>query len=249
MLIGMTTATDDGADHHWERVADEWTAWARTPGHDAYWAYRDQFGDFLPAAGSATLDLGCGEGRVARDLGACGHHVTATDFSAGLLAAAAADDSARAYVHADAARLPFADNSFDRVVAYNMLMDVPDMPAVVAEAGRVLAPAGVLTISIVHPFSDRGSFASDASDASFIVDGDYFGSTRFAGEETRDGHTMHFAGWSHPLSSYTTALTAAGLAITAMHEPLPRITDANAPVLGQWRRLPLFLWINAQALP
>ena len=25
---------------HWSRVAPEWTAWARAPNHDAFWAYR-----------------------------------------------------------------------------------------------------------------------------------------------------------------------------------------------------------------
>jgi hypothetical protein len=26
---------------HWCRFAREWIAWARTPNHDAFWAYRD----------------------------------------------------------------------------------------------------------------------------------------------------------------------------------------------------------------
>ncbi|MFD2262000.1 hypothetical protein ACFSM5_03810 [Lacibacterium aquatile] len=28
---------------HWSRVAEQWTPWARKPGHDAFWAYRDDF--------------------------------------------------------------------------------------------------------------------------------------------------------------------------------------------------------------
>jgi hypothetical protein len=29
------------ADHeHWSQIAPEWVAWARTPNHDAFWAYR-----------------------------------------------------------------------------------------------------------------------------------------------------------------------------------------------------------------
>ena len=34
--------TKTAADReHWARVARDWTAWARKPGHDAFWAYRD----------------------------------------------------------------------------------------------------------------------------------------------------------------------------------------------------------------
>ena len=40
------------------------------------------------------------------------------------------------YLLADAAALPFPDESFDLVVAYNSLMDVEDMPAAVSEAAR-----------------------------------------------------------------------------------------------------------------
>ena len=42
----------------------------------------------LPAAGRVTLDVGCGEGRVAGDLVGGGHTVTGVDTSPTLLAAA-----------------------------------------------------------------------------------------------------------------------------------------------------------------
>lgn len=73
----------------WESEAANWIAWARAPGHDAYWYYRDSFFDeILPPAGRATLDLGCGEGRVARDLKERGHHVTGVVSAPSLVGAA-----------------------------------------------------------------------------------------------------------------------------------------------------------------
>lgn len=27
----------------WEQDAEQWLRWARTPGHDEYWQYRDSF--------------------------------------------------------------------------------------------------------------------------------------------------------------------------------------------------------------
>jgi SAM-dependent methyltransferase len=233
------------AGSHWEQVANEWTDWARAPGHDAYWYYRDSFREFLPGPGATTLEIGCGEGRIARDLTSLGHDVTATDISPSLLAAAEAAGSARRYLVADAMCLPFDDGAFDRVVAYNVLMDVPDMGAAVAEAARVLADDGLLTMSIVHPFVDRGSFDGTEPDAPFVVPGTYFGRSHFTGTEVREGRTMHFAGWSHPLEDYAAALQAAGLVITALREPRPARLDGHDAALAQWERMPLFLWINA----
>src|ERR1700745_2949847 len=50
----------------WEARAGEWSAWARTPGHDIYfWRLNwPAFCELLPVPGEATLDLGCGEGGV-----------------------------------------------------------------------------------------------------------------------------------------------------------------------------------------
>jgi SAM-dependent methyltransferase len=231
---------------HWEGAASDWIDWARAPGHDAFWAFRDSFRSFLPPPGQATLDLGCGEGRVARELTALGHTVTATDVAPSLLEAAREAGSARSYVLADAAALPFRDGAFDRVVAYNMLMDVPDMPASVAEAGRVLAPGGTLTVSIVHPFADRGRFTGDEPGAPFTITGSYFGREHFSARVTEGEHRMTFDGWSHPLQDYTAALAAAGLAITGLREPGPDVD--RIPSLAQWTRLPMFLWINATPL-
>src|SRR5919198_6447948 len=87
-------------DRDWEDRADEWLAWARTPGHDAYWHYRDIFfEELVPRPWGRTLEIGCGEGRVSRDLAERGHHVTAVDSSPTLVTYARALDSRRPPVH------------------------------------------------------------------------------------------------------------------------------------------------------
>ena len=223
-------------------------AWARTQNHDAFWAYRDSLLTFIGQGEGDALDVGCGEGRVSRALKECGYRVTATDPVEAFIFAAKQAGSADDYKVADAANLPFADDTFDVVVAYNVLMDVEDVPAALKEARRVLRPSGTLIISIVHPFSDRGRFANSEPDAQFVLDRSYFGRERFEGIEERDGLRMHFAGWSQALENYMAALEAAGLAITSLREPVPEISNGKHQ-MERWRRIPLFLWIKARPYP
>jgi SAM-dependent methyltransferase len=228
---------------HWSAVAREWIAWARTPGHDVFWNYRKALAAFIGAGSGEVLDAGCGEGRVSRELKALGYRVTAADTAEEMIAAARELDSAHDYAVADARALPFAAERFDLAVAYNMLMDVEDVPATLKEIRRVLRAEGTLIVSIVHPFRDRGRFAGPEPDAPFILKGSYFGRVRFEGKEERDGLTMRFAGWSQPLEAYAAALEQAGFAITTLREPLPENGDP------QDSRVPLFLWLKARPLP
>jgi SAM-dependent methyltransferase len=232
---------------HWSRVAADWVAWAQAPDHDAFWAYRATLAAFIGRGQGHALDVGCGEGRVARELRALGYQVTAADAVAALVQAAAKADSAQAYVLADASELPFHDGTFDLVVAYNVLMDVSDVAAAVKEMRRVLRSAGQIVISIVHPFTDRGRFAGKATNAPFVLRGTYFGRQRFEGVEQRHGLRMPFAGWSQPLEAYVAALEAAGLAITSLREPVPHLASGRAH-LRPWTRMPLFLWLKARPL-
>jgi SAM-dependent methyltransferase len=233
------------AASHWEVFSTEWIDWVRTPDHDAFWMYLDEFRNFVPPAGTATCEIGCGEGRISRELTSLGHRVTGVDLSPSLLASAQEANSAERYVLADATALPFPDGHFDRVVAYNVLMDVPDLGAATAEAARVLAPNGILTISIVHPFTDLGAFDEVGR---FVLHGNYFECRPFAAVERSRGLTMHWDGWSRPLRDYVGALRSAGLVVEDLYEPVPAqgLDDEVDGRVDDWRRLPLFLWLNVR---
>jgi SAM-dependent methyltransferase len=224
----------------WETEASNWIAWARAPGHDAYWYYRDSFFDeILPPAGRATLELGCGEGRVVRDLQELGHRVTGIDAAPSLVAAARELDPGETYLVADASALPFEGGSFDLVVAYNSLMDVDDMPGAVSEAGRVLEAGGRLCICVTHPFFDSGEWESDAPDARFVIEGSYFGKRPFEGTFERNGLTITFRGWCYSLGDYSQALEDAGFVIERIREPVNALEDPRRD------RVPLFLQLRA----
>ena len=92
------------------------------------------------------LDLGCGHGHTTRMLSAQfpGAAATGFEYNAALVERATANPQNPPGVrfHGDAARLPFADGSFDLVFTRYMLLHVPDPPAVVREMRRVTRPGG-----------------------------------------------------------------------------------------------------------
>jgi SAM-dependent methyltransferase len=227
-------APERGA-HGFEDRAQGWLAWARTPGHDAYWVYREAFFALVPGPGAATLEVGCGEGRVTRDLVARGHRMTALDASPTLLRAAADTDSAARYVEGRAEALPLPDASFDLVVAYNSLMDVADMAMAVGEAARVLVRGGRLCACVTHPLADAGTWQDDEH---FAVTEPYLDRREMHVPVERDGLTFTFEGPAYPLSDYAGALESAGLAIEALREPAD-------PAGGRWARVPMFLMWRA----
>lgn len=220
---------------HWEAHAENWLRWAREPQFDAYWTHSGPpFFELLPRPGRATLEVGCGEGRVARDLARLGHRVTGVDSSPTLLRHAREADPDGDYVLADAAALPFADASFDVVVAFNSLMDIEDMPGAVREARRVLASDGCFCVCVVHPLVDAGVFEDD----SFVIRDSYFGRRRFEQTFERRGLEMTFGGWCYALEDYARALEDADFLIEALREP-------KDPAGGRMARIPNFLMLRA----
>jgi SAM-dependent methyltransferase len=226
-----------------EDRAETWIAWARWP-HDAYWFFRDAFFELLPATPRRTLDVGCGEGRVTRDLRACGYDAIGLDASPTLIAAAEAEDPDGEYVVAPAESIPLPDSSFELVTAYNSLMDVDDMPRAVAEVARVLEPGGALCACITHPIADSGSWQDDET---FVIRERYLDRRRFEGTFERPNlPPMTFSGWVYPLEAYSRAFEDAGLVLEALREPAA--TDAEVQLRGwerRWQRLPNFLMFRA----
>jgi ubiquinone/menaquinone biosynthesis C-methylase UbiE len=235
-----------GRDAEWESEAENWVRWARTPGHDAYWYFRDSFFDFIvPAPGRRTLEIGCGEGRVARDLTARGHRVTAIDNAFTLLRYARQDGPTAGYVRAESRVLPFPDRCFDVAVAYNSLQSLQcaaDMTATIREAGRVLDRGGRLCACVAHPVTDLGRFIGDDPDAPFVMRQHYFETLHVDDTVQKEGLTMTFRGWTYALEHYAQALEQAGFRLEALREPRP---TGAAGRYERWRRIPLFLFFRA----
>jgi ubiquinone/menaquinone biosynthesis C-methylase UbiE len=99
------------------------------------------------------LEVGCGPASLwssNRNRIPSGWRLTLSDFSAGMVREAAATLAGLPNVtfgQADAQRLPFANGSFDAVIANHMLYHVPDRALALAEFRRVLRPGGRLYVA------------------------------------------------------------------------------------------------------
>jgi ubiquinone/menaquinone biosynthesis C-methylase UbiE len=99
-------------------------------------------------AGERVLDAGCGTGWFAAGLRRARPdvHVVGSDLSAGMVAKSR-QAGAWPLVQGDATGLPFADGSFDVVVARGVLHHLPQVAPALAEWRRVLSPQGAVVLS------------------------------------------------------------------------------------------------------
>lgn len=126
------------------------------------------------APGETALDMGCGAGRHAFEMYRRGGRVTAFDLDQreldgvqtmlDAMGSADADEvvpsgaTART-VQGDAARLPFADGEFDRVVASEVLEHIPHAQPAIEELVRVLRPGGTMAVTVPRWLPERVCWA------------------------------------------------------------------------------------------
>ena len=132
--------------------------------------------DALPALrGARVLDAGCGPGQYISPTRALAGWLVALDIAHGRLQGI----DHRERVCGDVEALPFADDTFDVVMAMHMLYHVPDIPAAVAEMRRVLRDGGVL-----YAFTNSERAQHELLDLVTACGGDTagFGDARFSNE-------------------------------------------------------------------
>ncbi len=121
--------------------------WRRRAARSRTWLILELVG---PSARLHILDVGCGEAALAVTLAQRGALVTGVDVDPGMLAAgrarAEAAGVALELMTGDVRALPFADGSFDIVLAVTVLCFVDDTARALGEMARVLRPGGRLVI-------------------------------------------------------------------------------------------------------
>lgn len=99
----------------------------------------------------AVLDVGCGDGQIARALARTGCTVTGIDPTERNLEVARERGGGPTYINAGATDLPFEDSSFDAVVACLVFEHIDDVDGAIAEVARVLRPGGRFSFFLNHP--------------------------------------------------------------------------------------------------
>jgi ubiquinone/menaquinone biosynthesis C-methylase UbiE len=114
------------------------------------------------APGHRVLDVACGTGivtRTAADRVVPDGRAVGVDLNEAMLAVARQVRPDIEFRHADAAQLPFADESFDAVLSQMALMFFPDRAAAVQEMARVAVPGGTVAVLVPGALAHQQAFA------------------------------------------------------------------------------------------
>ena len=183
-----------------------------------------------------ALDVGCGEGRFCRIMQRAGIRTTGIDPTEALLARARELDPNGDYRLGRAESMD-ADASYDLVVSYLSLIDMPDLGAAIAKMVAALRPGGTLLIANLTSFNTAGQ------PDGWTRDGE--GISRFPIDHYMDERPIWLSwrgiriqNWHRPLSTYMTLLLDHGLLLRLFVEPEP--VGGDPAKIASHRRVPYF---------
>lgn len=193
----------------------------------------------LAVAPARALDVGCGEGRFCRMMQRHGIAVTGIDPTPALIVAARDRDPVSTYLEAFAEKLPLPDASFDLVVSYLTLIDIPDIQAAIPEMVRVMAPGATLLIANLNGFNTAGD--SDSWVKDLLGHRRFFAIDHYFKERSMwlEWRGIRVINYHRPFSTYMKALLACGLTLTYFDEPLP-VAETPASRAASYKRVPWF---------
>jgi SAM-dependent methyltransferase len=168
-----------------------------------------------------VLDVGTGEGQLARAVAGAGAQVVGLDPARAQLRVALQRGDGPSYVRGEAGALPFPTGSFDGALACLVFEHIDDGRAAIAEVARVLCPGGRFVFFLNHPLLQTpgsGWIDDRILDEQYWRIGPYLTVDRTM-EEVDNGVLIPFV--HRPLSHYVNALLGEGLDLVRMEEPAP----------------------------
>jgi ubiquinone/menaquinone biosynthesis C-methylase UbiE len=136
-------------------IHEEWERNYLGPELDRYYdaAFARIVRELQDSTGKTVLDLGCGYCYHTTRLARSDLSITGADFSEAALARAretlrdAGIAERVSLQQADATNLPFADDSFDNVVMWGVLMHIPECEKALTQVARILKPGGKFVLT------------------------------------------------------------------------------------------------------
>jgi SAM-dependent methyltransferase len=234
----------------WEQHAGWWQR-EFTDGADP--EYEEQIlplADEHLAGVTRLLDVGCGEGQLARRAAARlgpAARVTGVDPTRRQLDVATARGGPVVYARARAEALPFAAASFDAVVICLTLEHVEPFEPAVEEVARVLEPGGRFVLFLNHPLLQTpgsGWIDDHILEEQYWRVGPYLPDDESI-EEVAPGVRLPFM--HRPLSRYINVMADSGLLVERMDEPPPPPGFiAQAPEYAEAATIPRLLVLHAR---
>ncbi len=176
----------------------------------------------LLAGYQSVLDVGCGEGQIARRLVANGSStVVGVDPTSNQIIAARQRAGGPEYARAQAESLPVASSSFDAVIACLVFEHIADHVPAIGEIARVLRLGGRFVLFLNHPLLQcpgSGWIVDHVLEEEYWRIGPYL-TVDVSMEELAPGVALPFV--HRPMSHYLNALIGNGLDIVEMEEPPP----------------------------
>lgn len=222
---------------HWR---DSAAAWIKDQGERGDWSRRVILDPTLDKilsnlSGKRVLDLGCGEGRYSRVLKSRGAIVTGIDPTEPLIACAKQRDPESEYLLAAAESLPLADASFDMVLSYLSLIDIPDLESASREMIRVLKPGGEIMIVTISNLASSTPYWIKSWTGKKLYRKVERYMEHFA--MNLEWRGIRIVNYHRPLSYILGLFLNHGCVLTQFHEPLPPVDDSHYTIE---RRCPNF---------
>ncbi len=198
------------------------------------------------------LDIGTGEGQLARVAAAQGIDVVGVDPTFAQLTAALARAGGPAYAQAEAAALPLPDESVDGALACLVFEHIAAVDAAIAEVARVLRPGGTFLFLLNHPLlqtPDSGWIDDTVLEEQYWRIGPYLIESDVI-EEVEKNVFIPFV--HRPLSRYLNAMAANDLYLVEMQEPAPPpgfLAKAHHEHYDMADTIPRLLLLNARKVP
>jgi ubiquinone/menaquinone biosynthesis C-methylase UbiE len=228
----------------WNRVADTYSQMMGTSNDRIYQQFRDVLWDSLGnLSGQAVLDIGCGHGWLSKLMLEANARVWGIDGSEELLNKARQNCPEVEFTQWDLIDgLPETDRKYDRMLAYMVLMDVPDLGKLLQGVRNGLTKGGKFIFTITHPcFYNYKSRRDEATGQLYCGVKDYLPQAKWR-IESFGGH-WHY---HRSLTYYVECLRKSGLALTRLYEPEQIAYDVENTEFH--RHIPKFMLVESQPI-